>query len=90
MKQLSAEQIAEIQALYKNGATQVQLSKDYGVSRATIQNYIRGYYLRPPKPKSYGDMNEHEWYIAAKENYKKISQRTDALIANEHRWNIDG
>lgn len=67
------------------GETQVSLAREYQVSRATIQNTIRGYYKTKEQP---GQVDPKLWNKLAKANEQKISNRPDAIKYNEHRWNI--
>lgn len=85
MKSLSEQQVAEIKKLYRAGVSQVKLSKDYGVSRATIQNYIRGYGYDYRK-KRLADLTLQEWTRIAKENHTKISNRPNAIIKERDIW----
>lgn len=65
------------------GDTQVQLAKEYKVSRATIQNTIKGYYKTKEKPRQ---VSIELWNKLARRNHIKISNRPDALKYSEHRW----
>lgn len=81
---LTEQDRIEIRVKALTGSSQVQLAKEYKVSRTTIQNTIRGYFKKR-KPHSRTEM-EQRWYQLAKDNYKKLSSRPDAIKYDEHRW----
>lgn len=67
-----------IRSLYLAGVSQKQLANEYGVSRATIQNYIRGHQLPSRVVPEKRDV-KLEWEIMARENHMKLSRRPDAV-----------
>lgn len=83
MKRFSDTEIETLKSLHKGGATQTELAREYGVSRTTVQNYLKGYHIANIKRKRLADLNEREWNIMAKENHKKLSSRPDAVTAIE-------
>jgi transposase len=75
-KTLSNETIRNIRLEFANGTPQTHLSKKYGVSRGTIQNYIRGYTaLRKTTKNKDRKYSLNRWNILAEETYKKLSEK---------------
>jgi len=60
---------------FASGRSQVQLSKKYGVSRGTIQNYINGYYKKKTVEDKKKEYTMENWYERAEESYKRLSKR---------------
>ena len=76
-------QKAMIRQAYAEGTSQVQLAKKYGVSRATIQNYILGY---SRKPKSQAEkrveITMENWNEMAKASYDRLNKRAVTIHGN--------
>lgn len=71
---------------YEEGTSQVQLSKKYGVSRATIQNYILGYSRKPKTVEEKRvEITQENWNQIFKESYERISRRPDAVSGRTQR-----
>lgn len=73
---LSENNHQEIRALFNGGVTQKKIAEQYGVSRATIQNSLRGYYLQRNKPAyNWGKLTEEEWKLKHKDSMARLQKR---------------
>jgi transposase len=83
MKKLSEQQISEIKKLHRGGLNQTQLSSNFGVSRTTIRNYIKGYYVYQTRKEKLAFLTQKEWTAIAKDKLNKISKRLDAPVYHD-------
>lgn len=65
---------------FAKGMSQVELSKKYGVARATVQNVIRGYHL-PKKTvqQKREEITMENWNEKARESHERLLKRVVIL-----------
>lgn len=76
---LTDDQIDDVRFLYASGVSQVKLAEKYNVSRATIQNHIRGYGLKFSK-KEMIDEDRAYWKQLAEESLSRIDKKYGVVL----------
>jgi hypothetical protein len=74
--------IEEINEKFKNGATQLEIAKEYGVDRSFVQWGFKNKYFNPIQKESKKMMAEKHHYKFTPEDKKKISERMTKYFAD--------